>query len=113
MKVICIYHRLGGFSSHHFNEAYGFMQEFARRGKELILLVSGKAEPRIVAQLKARAVLDDDPTFRLEWTLEERSQRFLGMLHRQVDHILEAGDWVLSTVSTQFEALALTGSERT
>lgn len=107
MKYILLHHRLGGYSSHHFNEAQGFMHEFVRRGKELILLVSTQAEPRIVAQLEARAVLDD-PTFRLEWSFEERSRRFLGMLHRQVDPIVKSGDCVLSTISTQLEAHALT-----
>jgi glycosyltransferase involved in cell wall biosynthesis len=107
MKVICIHHRLASFSSHHFNEAHGFMLEFGWRGKELVVLANVQAQPRIVAELKAHAVLDD-PTFRLEWSFEERSRRFLDMLHRQVDRFVKAGDCVLLTVSTQLEAHALT-----
>src|SRR5258708_4569192 len=107
MKVICIHHRLVGYSSHHFNEAHGLMRELGRRGRELILLVNVQASPRIVAELNAHAVLDD-PTFRLEWSFEERSRRFQDVLHRRVDRLLKAGDCVLLTVSTQLEAHALT-----
>src|SRR5258708_32933133 len=82
MKVICIHHRLVGYSSHHFNEAHGLMRELGRRGRELILLVNVQASPRIVAELNADAVLDD-PTFRLEWSFEVRSRRFKDVLHRR------------------------------
>lgn len=107
MRVICIHHRLGGYSSHHFNEADGFKREFARRGDEFILLVNSQAPAGIVAELKARAVLDD-PTFHTEWSFEERSLRFRKMLHRHVAPLLNAGARVLLTVSTQLEAHALT-----
>ena len=107
MKVICIHHRLAGYTSHHFNEARGLMRELNRRGRELVLLINVQASARVVSELKARAVLED-PTFRLEWSFEERSRRFGDMLHKQVDRLLKAGDWVLLTVSTQLEAHALT-----
>ena len=107
MKVICLHHRLAGFTSHHFNEAHGFRQEFARRGKEFVLLINSQAPAPIVAELEAHAVLDD-PTFRLEWSYEERSRRFVTMLHKKVDGRLHANDWVLLTISTQLEAHALT-----
>ncbi len=107
MKIVCLHHRLGGYSSHHFNEAHGFMEEYARRGQKFVLLVNTRAEPRIVAKLGARPVLED-PTFRLEWTFEERSQRFLDMLHARVDRLVKVGDRVMVTVATQLEAHALT-----
>lgn len=107
MKVICIHHRLAGFTSHHFNEAYGFGQEFARRGKRFVLLVNARAPARIVAELKAHAVLED-PTFRMEWSYEERSSRFVRMLHKRIDGRVRANDCVLLTISTQLEAHALT-----
>src|SRR5258706_13527305 len=107
MKVICIHHRLAGFTSHHFNEAYGFGQEFARRGKRFVLLVNSRAPARIVAELKAHAVLDA-PTFRTEWSYEERSRRFVTMLHKRGDGRLRANDCVLLTIATQLEAHALT-----
>ncbi|MBK8618589.1 MAG: glycosyltransferase [Anaerolineales bacterium] len=106
MKTICIHHRLGGFTSHHFNEAYGFLQEFDRRGKEFLLLVSIHCPVQIVAELNARAVLEDS-TFRMEWSFEERSRRFLDMLHAQIDADLNVNDRVLITISTQLEAHAL------
>jgi len=107
MKVICLHHRLAGFTSHHFNEAHGFRQEFARRGKEFVLFINSQAPARIVAELEAHAVLDD-PTFRLEWSYEERSSRFVTMLHKRVDGRLRANDCVLLTIATQLEAHALT-----
>jgi len=107
MKVICLHHRLAGFTSHHFNEAHGFRQEFARRGKEFVLLINSQAPAPIVAELEAHAVLDD-PTFRLEWSYEERSKRFLRMLHAKIDGRLRANDCVLITIATQLEAHALT-----
>jgi glycosyltransferase involved in cell wall biosynthesis len=108
MKFICLHHRLGGFSSHHFNEAHGFLQEFKRREKEFILLVPTNVPPEIVSALNARALLEDDPTFRLEWSFEERSRRFVSMLHAHVDSDLSADDCVMVTISTQLEAYALT-----
>ncbi|HYM59280.1 MAG TPA: glycosyltransferase [Thermoanaerobaculia bacterium] len=107
MKVICLHHRLGGLTSHHFNEAHGFMEEFDRRGKQFVLLVNAHAPAQIVAELKAHAVLDD-PTFRMEWSFEERSRRFVKMLHKEVDRRLNADDCVLITIATQLEAYALT-----
>jgi Glycosyl transferases group 1 len=107
MKVICIHPRLAGYSSHHFNEAHEFMEEFDRRGKEFVLLVNVHAPAQIVADLRGYAVVDD-PTFRMEWSFEERSRRFLEMLHKTIDRRLRADDCVLITVSTQLEAHALT-----
>ncbi|MBK5260364.1 MAG: glycosyltransferase [Thermoanaerobaculia bacterium] len=107
MKVICIHHRLAGLTSHHFNEAHGFAREFDRRGKKFVLMVNHHAPAHIVAELNAHAVLDD-PTFRMEWSFEERSRRFVDMLHRNVDRRVRAGDCVLITISTQLEAHALT-----
>src|ERR1700674_3224317 len=107
MKVICIHPRFAGLTSHHFNESHGFVQEFHRRGGEILLFIKRNASSQIAAQLNARAVLDD-PTFRMEWSFNERSDRFLAMLHAQVDSDLNANDVVLLTVSTQLEAHALT-----
>jgi hypothetical protein len=107
MKVICIHHRLAGFTSHHFNESLGFIHEFGRRGTEFLLLISIHARADIAAALHARAVLDD-PTFRMEWSFAERSRRFVAMLHAQIDAELNANDCVLLTISTQLEAHALT-----
>jgi glycosyltransferase involved in cell wall biosynthesis len=107
VKFICIHPRFAGLTSHHFNESQGFIEELARRGSPFELLVSVHAAPAIVAELGAHAVLDD-PTFRMEWSFEERSDRFLAMLHEHVDGRVSAGDCVLITVSTQLEAHALT-----
>jgi hypothetical protein len=107
IKVICIHPRFAGLTSHHFNESHGFIQEFHRRGKEFLLLISIHASAQIATELNARAVLDD-PTFRMEWSFKERSDRFLAMLHAQIDAALNADDLVLLTVSTQLEAHALT-----
>jgi glycosyltransferase involved in cell wall biosynthesis len=107
MNVICIHPRLAGLTSHHFNEAQGFVEEFARRGSSFELLVSVHAPPPIVAELGAHPVLDD-PTFRMEWSFEVRSDRFLAMLHEHLDHRTTADHCVLITVSTQLEAHALT-----
>ncbi|MET0622055.1 MAG: glycosyltransferase [Pyrinomonadaceae bacterium] len=106
LKFICIHPRFASLTSHHFNESYGYAQEFRRRGKEFLLLINTHASPRIAAELRARAVLDD-PTFRLEWSFRERSRRFLAMLHSEVDADLVADDCVMLTVSTQLEAHAL------
>jgi glycosyltransferase involved in cell wall biosynthesis len=107
MKVICIHHRLTGLTGHRFNEAYGLMHEFKRRGKEFLLLISIHAGEQIASTLHARAVLDD-PTFQMEWSFQERTERFLAMLHAQIDADLNGDDCVLITVSTQLEANALT-----
>ena len=40
MRVICIHPRLAGLTSHHFNEAQGFIEEFGRRGRTFELLIS-------------------------------------------------------------------------
>jgi glycosyltransferase involved in cell wall biosynthesis len=106
-KVICIHPRFAGLTSHHFNESSALLHEFDRRGTEFLLLINIHADSQTVDRLHARAVLDD-PTFRLEWTFEERSRRFLEMLHAQVDNDVNANDCVLITVSTQLEAHALT-----
>jgi glycosyltransferase involved in cell wall biosynthesis len=107
MNVICIHPRLGGLTSHHFNEAQGFIEEFRRRGTMFELLVSAHAPAAIAAELDAHAVVDD-PTFRLEWSFDERSRRFVAMLHDHVDARSGESDCVLITVSTQVEAHALT-----
>ncbi len=107
MKVICLHHRLSGFTSHHFNESQGFIEEFARRGQDFRLLISVRASAAITTALKARAVLDD-PTFRLEWDFEDRSRRFVAMLRAEVEPDLQADDRVLLTIATQLEAHALT-----
>jgi hypothetical protein len=106
-KVICIHHRLAGMTSPHFNESTGFKQQFARRGKEFLLFISIHASAEIATALDARPVLDD-PTFRMEWSFDERTQRFSEMLHAQIDPCLNAGDWVMVTIATQLEAHALT-----
>lgn len=107
MKVICIHPRFAGLTSHHFNESHAFIQEFQRRGKEFRLLINIHASAEIVTALNARPVLDD-PTFHMEWSFHQRSERFLAMLHAQIDSDLNANDCVLLTVSTQLEAHALT-----
>ena len=71
-----------------------------------MLLVSTRAQAEIVRQLDALPVLDD-PTFRMEWSFEERSSRFAAMLHEHVDPRLNGGDWVLVTIATQLETHAL------
>jgi glycosyltransferase involved in cell wall biosynthesis len=106
VKFISIQHRLGGYSSHHFNEAYGFKRQFARRGKEFVVLANINAQPHVVRELDARPVFDD-PTFRLEWSFEERSRRFVAMLHEHVDRLVKADDCVMVTIATQLEAHAL------
>jgi glycosyltransferase involved in cell wall biosynthesis len=108
MKVICLHHRLAGYTSHHFNEAHGFIQAFDRRGTEFVLLISVRASAQIAAELQARPVLDD-PTFRMEWSFEERSRRFVAMLQAQVEPELKVNDRVLVTIATQLEAHALAG----
>jgi glycosyltransferase involved in cell wall biosynthesis len=107
MRVICIHPRLAGLTSHHFNEAQGFIEEFRRRGRTFELLVSVYAPASIVADLDAHAVVDD-PTFRMELSFEQRSDRFLAILHEQLDRRAGVNDCVLITVSTQLEAHALT-----
>jgi glycosyltransferase involved in cell wall biosynthesis len=107
MKIVCIHPRFAGLTSHHFNESQGFIEEFARRGGSFELLVSVHAPASIVEELGARAVLDD-PTFRMEWSFEERSDRFLAMMHEHVDRRVDPDSCVLITVATQLEAHALT-----
>lgn len=111
MKFICIHPRFSSLSSHHFNESWGFAREFRRRGKEFLLLVNVNAGRRITDELRARAVIDD-PTFRLEWSFQERSQRLLNTLHAEIDADLADGDCVMLTVSTQLEAHALVRWQR-
>ena len=106
MKVICVDPRLGDLPGHYFNEAKGQIDEFRRRAVDYELLVSVHAPPSMVAELNAHPVVDD-PTFRFEWSFEERSNRFLAMLHEHVDHRVSAGDRVLMTYVTQLEAHAL------
>lgn len=107
MKVICVHPRFASLSSHHFNESYGLMQEFRRRGTEFLLLINMHASAQIVDAVHARAVIDD-PTFCMQWSFRERSDRFLSILHAQLDAEVRADDRVLITVSTQLEAHALT-----
>lgn len=107
MRVICVHPRFAGYTSHHYNESYGFIQEYARRGREFVLLIAKNAEPRIVRELNARPVIDD-PTFRREWSFEERSRRFVEMLRAEVEPLVRADDLVMVTVATQLEAHALT-----
>jgi hypothetical protein len=107
MKFIVLHHRLGGYSSHHYNEALGLRRELAQRGHELVLLVNAAAQPRLVGELQARAVLVD-PTFRMEWSFEERSGRFVDLLRRHVQPRTTRGDCLLVTIATQLEAHALT-----
>lgn len=106
MKIICIHHRLTGMNGHRYNEALGLLQEAKRGQFELQLLISTHANQTIAAELNARAVLDD-PTFRSEWSFEERTRRFVAMLHDQVAPGLNADDCVLITVATQLESNAL------
>lgn len=103
MRVVCLHHRLGGYTSHHFNEAHGLRAECARRGWKLELLIHQNAPREIVSALDARPVFDD-PTFRSEWSFEERSDRFVGMLRKHVG----ATDCVMTTIATQLETHALT-----
>lgn len=106
MKIVLLHHRLAGYTSHHFNESAGLIDEFAKRGRALELLIHARAEPRIVKALKAKPLFDD-PTFRLEWSFEERSARFRAMLHKHVAPRVGAGDWVVVTIATQLESHAL------
>jgi glycosyltransferase involved in cell wall biosynthesis len=107
VKFITLHHRLGGYTSHHFTEAHGLIAECARRGRKLELLIHRHAPREIVRALGAKAVFDD-PTFRREWSFEERSDRFVAMLHEHVDRRVRAGDCVMTTIATQLEAHALT-----
>lgn len=106
MKVVCLHPRLGVYTSHDYNEAQGFINEYRRRGTEFVLLSHVHALPSIVRELGARPVIDD-PTYRLEWSFDERSDRFLRILHKQVDRLITRDDVVMITVATQVEALAL------
>jgi hypothetical protein len=62
MRVICIHPRLAGLTSHHFNEAQGFIEEFRRRRRTFALLVSVHAPASIVAQLDAHPVVEIPPS---------------------------------------------------
>jgi glycosyltransferase involved in cell wall biosynthesis len=105
-KVIGIHHRLTGLSGHRYTEALASVEECHRRNREVLLFVSRAASPEISQSLQARPVLED-PTFRLDWSFEERTTRFTEMLHSHVTPVVEAGDRVFLTVATQLEANAL------
>lgn len=81
--------------------------ECARRGRKLELFIHRYAPPEIVHALDAKPVFDD-PTFRREWSFEERSDRFVAMLHEHVDPSVRADDCVMTTIATQLETHALT-----
>lgn len=81
-------------------------QELERRGHDFLLLVRRNAVPEIVKELRARAVLDEDPTFRLEWSFAERTRRFVELLHARVDRVVREDDVVMITIATQVEAHA-------
>jgi glycosyltransferase involved in cell wall biosynthesis len=106
VKIISLHHRLSGYTSHHFNEAHGLIAECARRGRKLELLIHHSAPREIARALRARPLFDD-PTFRQEWSFEERSDRFTAMLHEHVDGRVRAGDCVMTTIATQLETHAL------
>lgn len=106
MKVVCLYPRFHDFGSHHFHEAAALLAEYRRRGRGFLPLMSGHAQQPVVRALGGRAVFDD-PTFRLELPFAERSRRFVEQLRAHVDPLLEPGDVVMDTVSTQLEAHAL------
>lgn len=106
MRFILLHHRFGGYSSHHYNEARGFRDELARRGKKLLLFVNARAERHVIAEIDGQPVFDD-PTFRLEWSFEERTRRFVDMLHEHIDPVVRADDCVMLTIATQLEAHAL------
>jgi glycosyltransferase involved in cell wall biosynthesis len=105
-KVIGIHHRLSSLAGHRYTEAFGSVEEYNRRGRKVLLFISRLANPKIAQELHAEAVLDD-PTFRLEWSFEERTRLFTEMLHTHVTPIVEADDRVYLTVATQLEANAL------
>lgn len=106
MKIVGLHHRLSGYTSHHFNEAHGLIAECARRGRKLELLIHRSAPREIARALRARPVFDD-PTFVQEWSFDERSDRFVAMLHEHVDGRVRAGDCVMTTIATQLETHAL------
>ena len=105
-KVILIHHRLSSLSGHRYTEAVASLEEYGRRGRKVLLFISRLAGPEIVQKLGAQAVLDD-PTFRLEWSFEERTRLFTEMLHTHITPLVEADDRVYLTVATQLEANAL------
>jgi hypothetical protein len=65
------------------------------------------APASIVAELDAHPVVDD-PSFRMELSFTERSDRFRAILHEHLNRRAGVDDCVLITVSTQLEAHALT-----
>src|ERR1044071_4634261 len=106
MRFILLHHRFGGYGSHHFKEARGFRIELARRGKKLLLFGIARADRRVVAAGGGRALLGYPP-FRLKWSFEERTRRFVDMLHAHIDRVVRADDCVMLTIATQLETHAL------
>jgi hypothetical protein len=105
-RLIVVAHRLVDMSSHRFREA----QHLAAAAKviplEFVLLIHEDAAPAISQALQARAVLTD-PVFAMQWNFDERTARFVAMLHAQIDGLVRRGDRVLISVATQCEARAL------
>ena len=104
-RVICVHPRFAGYSSHHYNESAGLIREYRRRGMPFRLLVNFQAMASVIAELGAEAVIDD-PTFRQEWSFEQRSARFVALLREHVEPGLQPQDRVLLTVATQLESHA-------
>jgi len=105
-KIIGIHHRLGSLSGHRYTEAVGSLEEYGRRGRKVLLFINKCSSPEITQSLRAQAVLDD-PTFRLEWSFDERTRLFSEMLHTHITPVVASGDRVYLTVATQLEANAL------
>lgn len=105
-KVIGIHHRLISFIGHRYTEALGSVEEYTTRSRKVVLFISSSAKEEIAASLGAKAVLDD-PTFHPEWSFNERTARFVAMLHQHITPIVEADDRVFLTVATQLETNAL------
>ena len=108
MKLIVLHHRLGGFSSHHYNEVLALITESGRRGWQLDVLIGARAPAAITEALGgvARPVFYD-PTFDFSRTFPERVDDFVSQLRTHAEPRLEPGGRVLSTVTTQCEACAL------
>ena len=108
MKLIVLHHRLGGFSSHHYNEVLALITESGRRGWQLDVLISARTPAAITEALGgvARPVFYD-PTFDFSRTFQERVDDFVSQLRTHAEPTLEPGSRVLSTVTTQCEACAL------
>jgi hypothetical protein len=105
-RLIVVASRLVDMSSHRFREAQHLAAEAKRIHLEFVLLIHEGAAPAIRQALRARAVLTD-PVFAMQWSFDERTARFVAMLHAQVDALVRGGDRVLITVATQCEARAL------